>query len=122
MEKRKSIIFRIGAVAAAVMLALPSVLADTPSGTGISGPAIQAFESSFGSPGIFIFIFFLVIAVVEGIFHLPWVIAIELFFVTFVVISTFWLFSYPIAVILWVMMFTAAGYGFTKLFADLIFA
>lgn len=120
MEKRKNII--AGAVVTVLMLALPQVLADTPSGTGISGVAIQALGSAFGSPGIFVFAFFVVIAFIQGIFHIPWVISIELFFVTFAMVSTFWLSNYQMAIIIWVMMFTAAGYGFTKLIADLIFA
>lgn len=92
------------------------------SGNIISSPAVQAFQGAFGSPGIFVFLFFVIVAFMEGYFHIPWPIAMELFFVTFIMIASFDLFSYQIAVIIWVMMFMISGYGFSKIFADLIFA
>jgi hypothetical protein len=109
-----------------LLLMLPSVHA---AGTGnvISGTSVNAFEQAFGAPGLFVFFFFIVVAFIEAFFKIAWPIAIEMYLVTFAMVTVILsllspVFSFQILTIMWVMIFSAAGYGFTKIFADLIFA
>ena len=106
-----------------LLLMIPTVHA---AGTGnvIAGTSVNAFEQAFGGPGLFVFFFFIVVAFIEAFFKIAWPIAIEMYLVTFAMVTVILssVFSFQILAMMWVMIFSAAGYGFTKIFADLIFA
>lgn len=104
----------------ALLLALPITHAQGI----ISGTSANAFEQAFGGSGLFVFFFFIIVAFIEGFFHIPWAIAIEMYLVAFATVTVLLssIFSFQILAIIWVLVFSAAGYGFTKVFADLIFA
>lgn len=105
-----------------LLLMLPSVHA-VGTGNVISGTSVNAFEQAFGGPGLFVFFFFIVVAFIEAFFRIAWPIAIEMYLVTFAMVTVILrVFSFQILAMIWVMIFSAAGYGFTKIFADLIFA
>jgi hypothetical protein len=122
MKKKKIANMRFIVYAAVLILSLmPGVYA---TGNVVSGTSVNAFEQAFGGPGLFVFFFFIVVAFIEAFFRIAWPIAIEMYLVTFAMVTVILssVFSFQILAMMWVMIFSAAGYGFTKIFADLIFA
>ena len=108
-----------------ILIGLTFLLALSPSFAAngiISNSGISAVEQAVGGTIMLSFIFFILVAFVQGAFHIPWIISMMLYFITFALLTALDFFSYNIVVIITVLMFTVIGYGFSRIFADLIFA
>jgi hypothetical protein len=90
--------------------------------TSIGVPSMLApVVSAFGNPIIFVLAVFITFAIVLSLYKVHWAVSIEIFIVVFAAMSSFGFFGYAIVQLLVIFMFAIMGFGFTKIFADLIF-
>jgi len=76
---------------------------------------------AFGSPVLFVLGMFATLAIILSFYRMPWAVSIEVFTVLFASMAAIGLFGYMLVQLLVVFMFAVMGFGFTKIFADLIF-
>lgn len=82
---------------------------------------IQPLVNMAGGPMLFSFLIFAIVAIISAIFKMDWGVSLMLFFMTFGMLAGFGVFSYAVVTLIGMLMFGVIAYGFTKIWADLIF-
>jgi hypothetical protein len=103
-----------------LLLMLPSVHAQSSTASPFNG--VSSLVGAFGSPYLFAFAVFIMMAFFTGYIHLPWAPSLLIYMMTFTLFSVLGLFSFDIVVLMMLFVGGTSAYGMTKIIADLIFA
>lgn len=104
-----------------LLLMIPSVHAQSNS-TASPFSGISSLTGAFGSPYLFAFAVFIMMAFFTGYIHLPWPPSLLIYMMTFTLFSVLGLFSFDVVVLMMLFVGGTSAYGMTKIIADLIFA